>query len=405
MRGVKFMQFSKRIYSVQESPIRKLVPLADRAEQKGKRIYYLNIGQPDIKTPKEFFEGLANYKSEVLEYCPSQGLPELLETFADYYNGLGIDLSTEDIVVTNGGSEALLFSMMVLCDHGDEVLIPEPFYANYSSFAGSVGVNVKAFVTKAEDGFHLPDREYIESFITEKTKAIVVSNPGNPTGTVYTEEEVRMISDIAKEHNLFVIADEVYREFIYNDTEFFSFMSVEGMEDRTILCDSISKRYSCCGARVGCVASKNKDFIFEFMKLCQSRLCVSTLNQIAAANLGKVSPKYLEDVVGEYKRRRDVLYSNLKEIDGVICAEPEGAFYVIAKLPVEDSEEFIVWLLEEFEHEGETIIMAPATGFYNHSSLGRDEVRISYVLEADALERAMKILKEALAVYPKRTNK
>lgn len=399
------MQFSNRIYSVQESPIRKLVPLADRAEQKGKKIYYLNIGQPDIKTPKEFFEGLESYKDEVLEYCSSQGLPELLETFANYYNDLGFDVKTDDIVVTNGGSEALLFSMMVLCDHGDEVLIPEPFYANYSSFAGSIGVNVKAFVTKAEDGFHLPDRKYIESFITDKTKAIIVSNPGNPTGTVYTEEEVRMIADIAKANDLYVIADEVYREFIYNDTDFFSFMSVEGMEDRTVLCDSISKRYSCCGARVGCVVSKNKDFIFEFMKLCQSRLCVSTINQIAAANLGKVPPEYLEDVVAEYKNRRDVLYSNLKDIDGVVCSEPEGAFYVIAKLPVQDSEDFIIWLLDEYDLDGETIIMAPATGFYNHTSLGRDEVRISYVLETEALEKAMKILKEALKVYPNRTNK
>ena len=397
------MKFSNRIYSVQESPIRKLVPLADRAEKDGKKIYYLNIGQPDIETPEEFFEGLGEYNSKVLEYSSSQGLPELLKTFSDYYNKLGFDISTNDIVVTNGGSEALLFSMMVLCDDGDEVLIPEPFYANYSSFAGSVGVNVRAFTTKAEDGFHIPDKAYIESFITEKTKAIVVSNPGNPTGTVYTEEEVRLIAEIAKEHDLFVISDEVYREFIYNDTEFFSFLSVEGMEEKVIICDSISKRYSCCGARIGCIVTKNKDFIFEFMKLCQSRLCVSTLNQVAAANLGKVSPKYLEDVISQYKERRDILYSSLSKMEGVICSEPEGAFYVIAKLPVEDAEEFIVWLLEDFDIDGETLIMAPASGFYNDTSLGKDEVRISYVLKSEALKKAMMILDEALKVYPKRT--
>lgn len=397
------MKFSNRIYSVQESPIRKLVPIADRAEENGKKIYYLNIGQPDIKTPKEFFEGLDNFKDDVLEYCSSQGHPDLLNYFSEYYKKIGYDIRPEDMVITNGGSEALLFAMMVLCDCGDEVLIPEPFYANYNSFAGSVGVNVKSFITKGDEGFHLPDKDYIKSLITEKTKAIIVSNPGNPTGTVYTKEEIRILADIAIEKDIFIISDEVYREFIYNGSDFYSFLDYKEVKDRVIIIDSISKRYSSCGARIGCVASKNNDFIFEFMKLCQSRLCVSTLNQIAAANLRNVPDSYLESVVKEYNTRRNILYSHLKRIDGVTCSEPEGAFYVIATLPVEDSEEFIIWLLNDFDIDGETVMMAPASGFYNNTDLGHDQVRISYVLEAEALDRAMYILEKALEVYPKRT--
>ncbi len=398
------MKFSNRIYSVQESPIRKLVPLAERAEKRGKKIYYLNIGQPDIKTPKEFFEGINSFNEDVLEYCGSQGHPDLLNYFSEYYNEIGFDIDPEDIVVTNGGSEGLLFAMMVLCDCGDEVLIPEPFYANYNSFAGSIGVNVNAFITEADEGFHLPSKEYIESLITDKTKAIIVSNPGNPTGTVFTEEEIRLLAEIAIEKDIFIISDEVYREFIYNGSEFFSFLNVEEARERVIIVDSISKRFSSCGARIGCVASKNKDFIFEFMKLCQSRLCVSTLNQIGAANLRNTPKEYLKNVISEYNKRRNVLYSHLKRMDGVVCSEPEGAFYVIATLPVEDTEDFIVWLLNDFDIDGETMMMAPAAGFYNKTGLGKDQVRISYVLEAEALDRAMVILEEALKVYPKRTN-
>lgn len=397
------MKFSNRIYSVQESPIRKLVPLAERAEKRGKKIYYLNIGQPDIKTPKEFFEGMNSFVEEVLEYCSSQGHPDLLNYFSEYYKNLNLDISPNNIVITNGGSEALLFSMMVLCDCGDEVLIPEPFYANYSSFAGSIGVNVNAFITKAEDGFHLPDKEYIKSLINDKTKAIIISNPGNPTGTVFTEEEIRILAEIAIEEDIFIISDEVYREFIYNGSEFFSFLNIEEAKNRVIIVDSISKRYSCCGSRIGCVASKNEEFIFEFMKLCQSRLCVSTINQIAAANLKNTPKKYLEDVVNEYNKRRNILYSHLKNMNGVICTEPEGAFYVIATLPVEDAEEFIIWLLNDFDLDGETMLMAPASGFYNKTSLGKNQVRISYVLESEALDRAMNILEKALSVYPKKT--
>lgn len=398
------MKFSNRIKSVQESPIRKLVPIADRAEKDGKKVYYLNIGQPDIETPREFFEAVNNFDRKVLEYSSSHGLTQLLEAFSDYYDTKGIDFAPEDIIITNGGSEALLFSLMVLCDYGDEVIIPEPFYANYSSFTSSLGVKVSPFITKAEDGFHLPSREAIASLVNANTKALLISNPGNPTGTVYTREEVRMLADIAIEHDLFIIADEVYREFIYTETEFLSFAHLEDLKDRVVIVDSISKRFSSCGARIGCVASKNREFIFEFLKLCQSRLCVSTINQVGAAALSKVSHKYLDDAVTEYHKRRDILYSALKDMDGVICREPEGAFYIIAKLPVDNSEDFVVWLLEEFDVDGETVFVAPAEGFYETEGSGLDEVRISYVLETESLKKAMNILREGLSVYPKRKN-
>lgn len=396
------MKFSNRIKSVQESPIRKLVPIADRAEKNGKKVYYLNIGQPDIETPREFFEAVNNFDRKVLEYSSSHGLPQLLNAFSEYYNSKGIDFKPEDIIVTNGGSEALLFSLMVLCDHGDEVIIPEPFYANYSSFTSSLGIKVSPFITKAEDGFHLPSSEAIASLVNDKTKALLISNPGNPTGTVYTKEEVKMLADIAREHDLFIIADEVYREFIYTETEFLSFAHLEDVRDRVVIVDSISKRFSSCGARIGCVASKNNEFIFEFLKLCQSRLCVSTINQVGAAALSRVSHEYIERATVEYHKRRDILYSALSSMEGVVCREPEGAFYIIAKLPVENSEEFVVWLLEEFDINGETVFLAPAEGFYETEGSGLDEVRISYVLESESLKKAMNVLKKGLEVYPKR---
>lgn len=396
------MKFSNRIQSVQESPIRKLVPIADRAEEKGKKVYYLNIGQPDIETPREFFEAINNFDRKVLEYSSSHGVTELLEAFSDYYRKREMDFSKQDIIVTNGGSEALLFSLMVLCDHGDEVVIPEPFYANYSSFTSSLGIKVSPFITKAEDGFHLPSKDEILESIGDRTKALVICNPGNPTGTVYTEKEMNMIAEIAVEYDLFIIADEVYREFIYNESEFLSFANLKGIEDRVIIVDSISKRFSSCGARIGCVASKNSDFIFEFLKLCQSRLCVSTINQIGAAALSRVSDSYLEEAVSEYHKRRDVLYGALSKMEDVICREPEGAFYIIAKLPVENSEDFVVWMLEEFDVDGETLFLAPAEGFYETKGLGLDEVRISYVLERESLNKAMNILEQALIEYKKR---
>jgi len=394
------MIFSQRVKAMQESPVRKLLPVAEKAKAKGKKVYHLNIGQPDIKTPVEFFKAIKEFDEDVLAYAPSQGTPELIEAIKKYYEKFGIDFDTDEILITNGGSEALIFSFLAVCDYGDEVLVPEPFYTNYNGFGGMTGVNVAPITTKAENGFHLPEKSEVEKLITSKTKAILFSNPGNPTGTIYTKKEMYMLRDIAKEHNLFIIADEVYREFVYDGLEYMSFAHIDDISDRVILIDSVSKRFSACGARIGCIASKNKALIKEMLKLCQGRLCVATLEQIGAANFINVSDEYIEETKEEYRKRRDVVYNALKEMDGVVCEKPHGAFYNIAKLPVNDAEKFVIWLLTEFDIDNETLMMAPAEGFYATEGLGRDEVRISYCLNKKDLNKAMKILDEALKIYP-----
>ncbi len=394
------MDFSKRIISMQESPIRKLVPIAEEAKKKGKKIYHLNIGQPDIKTPNSFFDAIKSFNKEVLAYSFSQGLPQLISSFIKYYKSYNINFEKDEILITNGGSEAILFSIIAICDNGDEVLIPEPFYTNYNGFGASAGVNVVPITTKAENGFKLPKKEEISKLITDKTKAILLSNPGNPTGAVYTKKEMNILKNIAKENDLFIISDEVYREFIYDDFEYMSFAEFDEISDRVIITDSVSKRYSACGARIGCIACKNKDLIKQILKLCQSRLCVATIEQIGAAALVDVPESYYKETVEEYKRRRDVVYNSLNKIDGVVCKKPHGAFYVIAKLPVKDAEDFCKWLLSDFKLEGESIMLAPAEGFYATKDLGKDEVRISYVLNVKSLKRSMKILNEALKSYP-----
>ncbi|MBU5437606.1 pyridoxal phosphate-dependent aminotransferase [Tissierella sp. MSJ-40] len=394
------MRFSERIIAMQESPIRKLVPVADEAKRNGKKVYHLNIGQPDIKTPEEFFAAVRGFNENVLAYAHSQGISDLINSFIQYYEKHNIHLEKDEIIVTNGGSEALIFSMIAVCDHGDEVLIPEPFYTNYNGFGSMAGVNVVPVTTKAENGFHLPNKEEITKLITSKTKAILIANPGNPTGTVYTKEEIYMLRDIAKEHNLFIIADEVYKEFVYDGLEFMSFAHLEDIKDKVIITDSISKRYSACGARIGCIASKNKDLIKQVMKLAQGRLCVATIEQVGAASLINVPDSYIEEVKEEYCKRRNVVYNALKEMDGVVCEEPKGAFYVIAKLPVQNAEDFVVWLLKDFHINNETVMLAPAEGFYATEGLGKDEVRLSYCLNVNDLEKAMNILKEGLKAYP-----
>lgn len=394
------MKFSQRIMGMQESPIRKLVPIADEAKKQGKKVYHLNIGQPDIKTPEEFFDPIKSFDEDVLAYAHSQGIAELIDSLVKYYEKHQIQFDKDEIIVTNGGSEALIFAMIATCDHGEEVLIPEPFYTNYNGFSSMAGVNVVPITTKAENGFHLPEKDAITRLITPKTKAILIANPGNPTGTVYTKEEIYMLRDIAKEHNLYIIADEVYREFVYDGLEFISFAHLDDISDRVILTDSISKRYSACGARIGCIASKNKDLIKQVMKLAQGRLCVATIEQIGAANLINVPHSYMEEAKAEYRRRRDVVYSALQNMDGVLCEKPQGAFYVIAKLPIKDAEDFVVWMLREFDINNETVMMAPAAGFYATEGLGKDEVRISYCINANDLEKAMNILNEGLKVYP-----
>ena len=395
------MFVSERIKSMQESPIRKLVPLAEEAKLKGKKVYHLNIGQPDIKTPDEFFQKVKNFDEEVLSYAFSQGIPELIDSFIQYYKSYGIEFEKDDILVTNGGSEAILFSLIAVCDYGDEILIPEPFYTNYNGFSTSAGVKVVPITTKAENGFDLPSKSEIEELITGKTKAILLSNPSNPTGKVYTEEEMNLIKEIAVENDIYIIADEVYREFVYDGLEYKSFAQLPEIEDRVILTDSISKRYSACGARIGCVASKNKKVTKEVLKLCQSRLCVATIEQVGAAGLIEVSKDYMKEAFIEYDKRRNIVFDALQDMEGVICKKPKGAFYITAKLPVENAEDFVRWLLTDYDIDNETVMFAPAEGFYATEGMGRDEIRISYVLKEEDLKKAMNILKQGLIEYNK----
>lgn len=393
------MQFSKRIQSMQFSPIRKLTPFAEEAKKQGKKVFHLNIGQPDIETPETFFEAINNFKENVLKYTNSQGIDPLIDSFIEYYKQWDIDFERNEIMITNGGSEAILFAIMAICDFGDEIIIPEPFYTNYNGFSEAAGVNVVSFITKAENGFHLPCKEEITSKITDKTKAILISNPGNPTGVVYTYEEVRMLADIAKEYNLYIIADEVYREFVYDNLKYTSALYMTDILDRVILIDSISKRYSACGARIGLVASKNKELIKQILKLCQSRLCVPTIEQVAAANLINTPKEYFTKVKAEYENRRNILYSSLVNIPGIVCEKPTGAFYIVVKLPINDAEHFSQWLLTDFHYNNATVMVAPAGGFYSNAELGKNEIRISYCLNSKDLEEAMDILSKGLEKY------
>ncbi|MEG2985541.1 MAG: pyridoxal phosphate-dependent aminotransferase [Peptostreptococcaceae bacterium] len=394
------MNFSSRIKSVEASTIMELLTYAAQAKKQGKKVYHLNIGQPDIKTPENFFKAIANDKENVLEYALSEGLPELREAIQKYYREYDINFDIEDILILNGGSEALFFTMITICNEGDNILVPEPFYSNYSSFANAVGVQIKPITTLAENGFHLPSKEEIVSKIDSKTRAILFSNPGNPSGVVYTKEEIKMISDIAKENDLWIIADEVYREFVY-EGEYTSLGNVKEVEDRVIIVDSVSKRYSACGARIGSLASKNKEFMGEILKLCQARLSVPTLEQVGAVELYKTPNSYLTEVNEEYRERRDVLYDELIKVPGVICKKPTGAFYIVAKLPVKSADDFVKWMLSDFEIDGETVMPCPAEGFYKTEGLGVDEIRLAYILNKEDLSKAAKILKEGLEAYLK----
>jgi aspartate aminotransferase len=387
---------------MQSSPIRKLVPYAEAAKAEGKKIYHLNIGQPDIKTPIGFLDSIKKFAEDVIAYSTSHGSYELIDAMIGYYKGYNMNFERKNIIVTNGGSEALSFAFMAICDPEDEILVPEPFYANYNAFGSSVSVKMLPITTKAEKGFHLPPKEEILKKITSRTKGILLSNPGNPTGVIYTSEEMEMIADIAMEKELFIIADEVYREFVYDGLKYTSFGNIVRVEDRVIIVDSISKRYSACGARIGCIISKNDELMAQVMKLAQGRLCVPTLEQVGAVELYKTPASYLEEVNREYQSRRDILYSKLREMPGVICDEPKGAFYVVAKLPVDDAEKFVIWMLQEFHVNKETVMMAPAEGFYATPGLGRDEVRLAYVLKKEDLAKAMDILKVGLEAYPGR---
>ena len=396
------MYFSDRVKAMQTSPIRRLLPFADEARSKGKKVYHLNIGQPDIKTPDEYFEAIRSFKVETVAYAASQGNNDLRDAVSSYYKSWDIPYERDDLYVTNGGSEALWFAVMTICDPGDELLVPEPFYANYNAFAQASLARLVPIPTKAEDGFHLPPVSVIEKLITPRTRAIWISNPGNPTGAVYTPAELEMLAGLAKKHDLYLIADEVYREFTYDGEKFTSLGHMKDVLDRVIMIDSVSKRFSACGARIGTIAIKNRDFMGQVLKLCQGRLCVSRLEQVGAAGLYKTPKKYLEDVNREYKARRDTLYKALKSMDGVICEEPKGAFYVMVKAPVDDAEKFIVWMLQNFDIDGETTMAAPGNGFYTAPDRGRNEMRLAYVLKNEDLVKAMTILEGALAAYPGR---
>jgi len=395
------MELSKRAVDVQASPIRKLMPYATAAKAKGIKIYHLNIGQPDVETPEAILNVYRNYSEKVLAYGPSQGLDEYRKSLVKYYRELGIIICDDDINVTTAGSEALLFAMMLVCDHGDEIVVPEPFYTNYNSFATMAGVNLVTITTFAETGFALPSREIIENSISKKTKAILVCNPGNPTGTVYTRKEMEMLGEIAKNHNLFLISDEVYREFVYEGEKCTSVLELSGCEDLAIMCDSISKRYSACGARIGCIVSRNKEVMAAALKFAQARLCPPTIDQMAASACIELPENYFEEMQKEYNKRRNIVYEALIKINGVVCVKPRGAFYIIAKLPIKNAEDFIIWLLEDYQVNNETIMMAPAEGFYATPGLGKNELRIAYILNVDDLEKAMNIFVTGLETFMK----
>lgn len=382
-----------------ESPIRKLVPYAEIAKKKGHKVYHLNIGQPDIKTPEVALQAVKNADISVLEYSHSAGFESYRTKLSQYYRNHGLPIETQDIIITTGGSEALLFAMGSTMDSGDEIIIPEPFYANYNGFSTASGVKVVPVISGIETGFALPPIEAFEKLITPKTKAILICNPGNPTGYLYSQEEILKLAEIVKKHDLFLIADEVYREFIYDGEKHFSVMNVAGLEDHAIMIDSVSKRYSMCGARIGCIVSKNKEVMATAMKFAQARLSPPTYAQIASEAALETPQSYFDDVISEYKERRDVLIAALQKIDGVTVATPKGAFYCIAKLPVDNADKFAQWLLESYDFNGETVMVAPAAGFYSTPNVGLDEVRIAYVLKKEDLIKAVEILKEAIKVY------
>lgn len=394
---------SKKGQRMPSSPIRKLVPFAEQAEAKGNSVYYLNIGQPDIQTPVEARDAIKNADVPVLAYSHSAGFESLRSGLVDYYNSKQLPVALEDIIVTTGGSEALLFTFGSAMDEGDELIIPEPFYANYNGFATASGVKVVPVEATIENGFALPPISAFETAITERTKGILICNPGNPTGYLYSKEELEQLKELVIKHDLYLIADEVYREFTYDGAEHHSVLSMQGLEEHAIVVDSFSKRYSMCGARIGCLVSKNKGFMAAAMKFAQARLSPPTYAQIASEAALKTPQSYFDEVNEEYVERRNVLVDGLNSIEGVFCPKPKGAFYAVASFPVKSTEHFAEWLLSEFDYQGKTLMMAPAAGFYAKPELGAQQARLAYVLNVDALKDCIEILREALKVYPHTT--
>lgn len=396
------MDFSEKVKNMQYSPVRKLVPLADEAKNKGVIVYGFHIGQPDVKTPDSFFNGISNYQEKIVKYTNSQGLLELLEAFRESYNKYGINLKKEEMVITNGGSEALQFAINAICNKDDEVLVPEPYYSNYDSFLRIADAKLVPITTKIEEGYRLPKKDEIKKLITNKTRAILFSNPCNPTGVVLNEKELEMLKEIALENDLYLISDEVYKQFIYSNIKYTSIMNIQGIEDRAIMVDSISKHYSACGARIGVVASRNKELMAQILKFCQARLSVSTIEQYATTSLLQGISLYMEDVKKEYKKRRDTLCGELLKIKGVSLCKPESAFYILVKLPIKNVEEFAKWLLKDFRYNNQTLMFATGPGFYSkeHYNMGLSEARFSFCsYNTDDIKRGIEVLKFALEEY------
>lgn len=393
------MDISKRGQEIQPSPIRKLKPYADKARERGIHVYFLNIGQPDIPTPQPIMDAFHSFDEKVLSYGPAQGFLELRQAIADYFASYNIPLDSENVIITIGGSEAIHFSFCVVADPGHEIIIPEPFYTNYNGYASYANVRISPLTLRVEDGFRLPPMEEIEARITSKTRAILLCSPNNPTGTVYTPQELERVISIVKKHDLFLIGDEVYKEFVYDGGKHKSILEYEEVKDRVIVVDSISKRFSSCGARVGAVITRNEQLYQSLLKFAQARLCPPTVEQKAALAAYRMGLDYFQPVKEEYERRRDVLYEGLKDIPGIVIQKPQGAFYIIVRLPVKDAEHFVLWMLRDFHLDKETVMVAPAQGFYCSPGKGKDEVRIAYVLKEQDLRRAIVVFKEGLNKY------
>lgn len=391
---------SVRAQNAIPSPMRKLAPLAERAADQGTQIYHLNIGQPDLSAPASLLDGIRQFDGSVLPYAPSHGLPETVEAWRSYYSNIGLDFEPNELLVTSGGSEAILFSILAVADPGDEIVVFEPTYANYLGFASMASVKINAVTSRPEDGYHLPPRSEIEARITRRTKALLFSSPGNPTGTVYSYEELMTLSDIATQNGLFLISDETYREIVFEGARDMSMLKVKGSADRTIIVDSLSKRFSATGARVGCLASRHPGVMDGVLRFAQARLSAPTVEQRAVVPMLHDASSYTTGLATIYKGRRDVVFNALQQMPGVLVRRPEGAFYIFAVLPIDDCDRFARWLLTDFRLDGETLMLAPGGGFYVTEGMGRQEVRLAFVLEEGALTRAMVVLQEALQVYP-----
>lgn len=393
------MRISDRVQAMQNSPIRKFNPMADAAKAEGVKIYHLNIGQPDIETPSVFWEAVKGFDSKVLEYAGSWGLPSLQDAIVEYFKRFDMNLDRNDVLITSGGSEALTLVFLSIINPGDEIIVPEPYYTNYLTFIQAADGVIKPITTYAEEGYKYAIRERLEAVVTDKTKMISIVNPGNPTGCILSREDMRVIADFAKEHDLWILADEVYREFAYDGREMTSFGQLADIEDRVIIIDSVSKRFSACGARIGCLVCKNKEYMAQVYKIAMGRLCVPTLDMVGAEAMYKLPADFFVDVKAEYEHRRNVAFEALKKIPGVVCECPGGAFYITAKMPVESTEDLLLFLLNEFRDNNETVMYAPAEGFYATPGLGKNELRIAYILKAEDLARAIELLAKGIEAY------